>query len=373
MNKIIIPLVDLKANYQSIKSEIDRKINEVISSGSFIQGKYVESFEEKFAKFCDAKYCIGVGSGTEALHLSLMAMGVGKDDEVIVPVNTFVATAYAALYVGAKPVLVDVDEYTSNIDVFQLEQKITKKTKLIIPVHLYGQCAQMDAIKKIARKYKLLVLEDACQAHGAEFNGERAGSIGDMATFSFYPGKNLGAYGDGGAITTNSKVLMQKIKKLREYGSVKKYFFQSLGFNSRLDALQAAILEVKLKHLDSWNRKRQKAAAYYDKKISQELGFIKPVKNLPNATSVYHLYVIQTAKRDKLLSYLAANAVYAGIHYPLPLHLQESLKQLGYKKGDFPVAERLSQEILSLPIYPEITTSLQDQVIRYLKEFYGKN
>lgn len=370
MNEMNIPLVDLKKQYGSLSQEINTSLEALFKSTSFIKGPFLEKFEESFAKYIGTKYCIGVASGTDAIHLSLLALNIKAGDEVILPVNTFIATAYAILYVGAKPVFVDVDPKTFNIDVNSIESKITKNTKAIIPVHLYGQPAQMDKIMLLARKYKLAVVEDACQAHGATYNKKNVGSFGDLAAFSFYPSKNLGAYGDGGVITTNSTQLAKTLKKLREYGGISKYKYDTIGLNSRLDAIQAAILSIKLKHLDEWNNKKQKLAAYYNKRINEEIPFIKTPFINSQSTSVYHLYVIKTPKRNQLAKYLSSHGIQTGIHYPVPLHLQKSLQHLGYKKGDFPVAEALSREILSLPIYPELISTAQEYVVKSIKAFF---
>ncbi len=371
MNKNQIPLVDLPQNYRSIQSEIDQKVLEVIASGAYIQSKYVVSFEEKFAKFCQAKFCIGVASGTDALHLGLLALDVKSGDEVIVPANTFIASVYAILYTGAKPVMVDVDEKTANIDIVDLKRKITSKTKVIMPVHLYGKPSEMSEIGKIAKKNNLKIIEDACQAHGAFYKDQKIGSIGDLAAFSFYPGKNLGAYGDAGAITTNSVRLMKKIKLLREYGTSKKYVFDIIGFNSRMDAIQAAVLEVKLKHINLWNKKRQQAARYYKKLLKEiDVPFIKVFEDDQKAASVYHLFVISVPQRNKLQKYLLDYGIQTGIHYPVPVHLQKSLKFLGYQSGDFPVSEKLAQQILSLPLFPEISKEQQDWIVKKIKDFY---
>lgn len=365
-----IPFVDLKNQYRSLHLEIRKAFEDVCSSASFIKGPCLEKFERDFAKFVGVKHCIGVASGTDALHLSLLALGIKKGDEVILPVNTFVATAYAVIFTGATPVFTDADPETSNIDVKLIEEKITAKTRAIIPVHLYGQPARMDQIMKLAKKHHLFVLEDAAQAHGAVYKRKNAGAFGNMAAFSFYPGKNLGAYGDGGAVATNSGKLAQIIKELREYGSKLKYVHNRIGYNSRLDSLQAAILQIKLKYLSEWNRKRQKAADYYSKKINAEMPFIKTPFIEKGAESVFHLYVIQTPKRDKLIKYLLSKGIQTGIHYPKPLHLQKSLKNPGYKKGDFPVAEKLSSRILSLPMYPELTLREQDYIVKSIQDFF---
>lgn len=367
---MLISLVDLKAQYQSLSREIDTAIKKICSSSSFIKGSVLEQFEKDFAKFIGTKYCIGVASGTDALHLSLLALGIKQNDEVILPVNTFVATAYAVIYVGAKPVFVDVDPKTYNIDTNLIERKITKKTKAIIPVHLYGQPAEMDKIMKLAKKHKLFVIEDACQSHGANYKNRRTGTLGQIAAFSFYPGKNLGAYGDGGAVTTNSLRLANRIRALREYGSVTKYIYNFVGFNSRLDSLQSAILKIKLKYLSNWNRQRQIIAAYYNKRFKAEVPNITIPFINQSSTPVYHLYVIRTPKREKLINHLLSKGIQTGIHYPIPLHLQRSLQHLGYKKNDFPVAESLSKEILSLPIYPELTVKEQNYVVESVKSFF---
>ncbi len=367
---MLIPFVDLKAQYQNLNRKIEKAIKDVCIRSSFIKGTPLVDFEEKFADFIGTKYCIGVASGTDALHLSLLALGIGKGDEVILPVNTFIATAYAVIYVGAKPVFVDVDAKTYNIDVNLIENKITKRTKAIIPVHLYGQPAEMDKIMKLAKKHKLLVIEDACQSHGADYKNKRTGTFGQIAAFSFYPGKNLGAYGDGGAITTNFAKLAGRIKALREYGSETKYIYNSVGFNSRLDSLQSAILNIKLKYLSAWNQRRQKIAAYYDKRFKSEVPNITIPFIHRYAASVYHLYVIKTPHRKKLINYLSSKGIQTGIHYPIPLHLQKSLKFLGYKEKDFPVAERLSGEILSLPVYPELSIKEQNYIVESVKSFF---
>lgn len=367
-----IPLVDLKRQYKSLKKEVNQAFQKTASSASFIKGPALEEFENEFAKFIGVKHCIGVASGTDALEISLRALGIGKGDEVILPANTFVATAYAITYTGAKPVLVDIDPKTYNINVSQIENKINKRTKVIIPVHLYGQPAQMNKVLMIAKNHKLAVVEDACQAHGALFNKKRVGSLGTLAAFSFYPGKNLGAYGDGGAIMTNSKKLAERIIKMREYGG-NKYFYDEIGFNSRLDALQASILSIKLKYLDKWNKKRGQAARYYNKLFSNRIPQVTTPSETKEVNPVYHLYVIRAPMRDNLIQYLSTKGISTGVHYPIPLHLQKSLKDLGYKKGDFPVTEKASTEILSLPIFPGITHSQQNYVVNSIKRFLRKN
>lgn len=302
--------------------------------------------------------------------MSLAALEVGKGDEVILPVNTFIATAYAVLYVGAKPVFVDIDEETLNINANLIQEYVTKRTRAIIPVHLYGQVAGMDRIINLGKKHKLAVIEDACQAHGAFYNGKRAGSLGDLAAFSFYPSKNLGGFGDGGAITTNSSNLERKLRKLGEYGFTSKYAYNQIGFNSRLDAVQAIILGIKLKELDAWNKKRQQLAKYYNRRF-KEIPFIRTPYADDKVSSVYYVYVIKVPKRDQLMKFLTDRGIETGIHYPIPLHLQKSLKHLGYVRGDFPVAETASTEILSLPIYPGLTFKQQDYIIKSVKDFFN--
>lgn len=366
-----ITLVDLKTQYLTLEKQIDQAIKNILRSSSFIKGEALEKFEHEFAKFVGTKYCVGVNSGTDALHLSLMALSVGKGDEVILPTFTFVATAYAILYVGAQPVFVDIDPLTFNIDIRSIEAKITKRTRAIIPVHLYGQPCRMDKILQLSNKYNLFIIEDACQAHGATFKGKGVGNFGNLAAFSFYPGKNLGAYGDGGAIVTNSSKLFKKAIKLREYGASSKYIFEELGFNSRLDSLQASILNVKLKHQKEWNKSRQELAKNYNRLLSNVKQITTPYQD-KNLSHVYHLYVIQTPKRNELKDYLQKRGIQTGVHYPTALHLQKSLKSLGYKKGDFPIAEKLCKRILSLPIYPELTFKQQDYIVESIKSFFKK-
>jgi len=365
-----IPFVDLKSQYKTIQKEIDEVMLKVASSGNFIKGPFLEDFETKFAEFSGNKYAVGTASGTEALHLSLLALGMGPDNEVIIPANTFIASAYAVMYTGAKPVLVDADLFSYNIDSARIEQSITKKTKAIMVVHLYGQPANMTAIKAIANKYNLKIIEDACQAHGALYKNKKIGSFGDISAFSFYPGKNLGAYGDGGMIVTNSFKYFQKLVRLREYGSSSKYIHENIGYNSRLDALQAAILTIKLKHLSAWNKKRNNLALRYSKLLNKELPFIITPSENSNSYHVYHLYVIRTPKRNKLFKFLLSNNIQTGIHYPIPLPQQKSLAFLGHKKGDFQVSEKLSKEIISLPIYPELTHNAQDYIVEKIRSFY---
>lgn len=363
-----IPHVDLKAQYKKIKPEIDIAIKKTLESTHYILGEDVEQFESKFAKYCDSKFAIGVSSGLSALELGMRALGIGRGDEVITPVNSFIASSSAISFTGAKPVLVDCDESTFNIDTKKIEKNITKKTKAIMPVHLYGRSADMDQILKIAKKHNLIVVEDACQAHGAQYKGRKTGSIGKFGAFSFYPGKNLGAYGDGGIVTTSDENLAQIIKSMRNYGQTEKYHHSYLAWNSRLDTIQAAILLVKLKHLNVWNNDRLKAAKLYNE-LLKGLPLITP--EIPqDSTHVFHLYVIRTSKRDPLSVYLKKNGISTGLHYPIPIHLQEAYKSLGYSKGDFPVSEKLSGEILSLPMFPELEKSQIEYICGLIKKFF---
>lgn len=366
-----IPFVDLQVQHKQLALEINKVLADIINSAHFIKGEYLEAFEDKFSEFIGTKYCVGVASGTDALELSLAALGIGAGDEVILPANTFIATAYAVIYRGAKPVLVDVDPKTYNINPDLIEESITNKTKAIIPVHLYGQPTKMDEILALAAKHNLFVIEDACQSHGATYDGKRTGGLGDMAAFSFYPSKNLGAIGDGGAVTTNSEELAQKVKRLREYGGLNKYEYEVVGYNSRLDSIQAAALNIKLKYLKRWNDMRIKAASFYSNELARVLPEVVTPYVEAGSMSVFHLYVIQTLKRDKLAKYLLENGIQTGIHYPIPLHLQKSLAYLGYQLGDFPVTEALCKSILSLPIFPEITEAQQEEVIENMRRFYS--
>jgi dTDP-4-amino-4,6-dideoxygalactose transaminase len=364
-----IPLVDLKAQYASIKPEIDAAIQRVITNTSFILGKEVSEFEKNFAAFCQAQHCVGTDSGTAALHLALLLCDVKPGDEVITTTHTFIATAEVISVIGAKPVFVDIDPRTYNIDPQQIERAITPRTKAIIPVHLYGQPAEMDAILAIARKHNLRVIEDAAQAHGAEYRGKRAGSMGDIACFSFYPGKNLGAYGDAGAIVTNNAELAECARLLRNHGRRDKYEHLIVGYGYRLDALQAAILGAKLPHLDAWNARRRAIADYYTELLTNT-DVITPYVP-PHITPIYHIYCIRHKNRDGLQKHLQARGIETGIHYPIPLHLQPVYQNLGYKVGDFPNAEKAANEILSLPIYPELTDAQVEMIVQAVKEFRG--
>jgi dTDP-4-amino-4,6-dideoxygalactose transaminase len=365
-----VNFVDLKAQYQSIKPEIDSAIQDVISNTAFILGKAVADFEEQFAKYCGVKYSLGINSGTSALIMALQAVGIGKGDEVVTTPNTFIATAEAISCVGATPVFVDMEEKSYNMDPGKLEKAITKKTKAVIPVHLYGQPADMDPILEIAKKKGVVVIEDACQAHGAEYKGKRAGSLGKMGCFSFYPGKNLGAYGEGGGVTTDDEEMVRKIKALRDHGSPKKFYHEFIGNNCRLEGIQGAVLAVKLKHLDKWNDGRRKNAQLYKKHLQGTE--VKLPQEMPYAKHVYHVFCIRVKDREKLIEFLSKKEIFTNIHYPIPIHLQKAYSFLGYKKGDFPVVESSMDEILSLPMFAELTEEQIKYTTDCIKEFYGK-
>lgn len=370
-----IPFVDLKSQYKTIKKEVDSAIEKVINNSQFIQGEEVFLFEEEFANYLGVKYCIGVNSGTDALIIGIRALELKSDDEIIVPVNTFIATAFGISENGLRPVFVDVDENDYGISLVDLKNKINHRTKAIILVHLYGQPDKIDEVKEVINKTgrKIYLIEDACQAHGAYYKNKRVGSYGIFSAFSFYPGKNLGAYGDGGAIVTNNNKLAQKYKLLREYGQKKKYYYEISGINSRLDTLQAAILRVKLKYLDSWNNKRRQIAFFYTKLLDKLTPIIKMPKEFPERKSVYHLYVIRAKKREGLAKFLSQVGIKTIIHYPIPLHLQKAFRYLGHKRGDYKVAEKVAKEILSLPIFPELQLSQIKLIVNNLQKFYEKN
>ncbi len=367
---MVIHLVDLNRQYMSIKKSIDSAIDGVLNSGHFILGDNVELFEKEFAKYCGVKHAVALNSGTDALLFSLKSLGIGNGDEVITAANTFVATVNAITLVGAKPVLVDVNKENYNIDVEQLKYKITDKTKAIIPVHMYGQMCDMNPILKLAKKHGLRVIEDACQAHGAEYKGQRTGSFGDLACFSFYPSKNLGAYGDGGMATTDSGGLAEKLKLLRNYGQRAKYYHDVIGWNSRLDEIQAAILRVKLGHLEKWIECRGLAAERYDTALADIDEIVVPVK-MKNSRHVYYLYVVRCERRDGLQTSLKSNGIETGIHYPVPIHMQKAYLFLGYNEGSFPVAEKAAKDILSIPMFPEIRASEIKLVVDSIRKYYA--
>jgi dTDP-4-amino-4,6-dideoxygalactose transaminase len=360
-----IPLVDLKAQYRTIAAEVGAAMQEVLDRTCFILGPPLEAFEKAFAAYCQAKHCIGVASGTDAIHLMLRAAGVGPGDEVLVPAMTFVATALGVTQADAEPVLVDVKPTDALMDPSAVDAAITPRTKAILAVHLYGRCADMDALRAIADHRGLLLFEDAAQAHGAEYRGRRAGSLARAAAFSFYPGKNLGAYGDGGAITTDDDALADRLRLLRNWGSRRKYYHEEFGLNSRLDTLQAAILNVKLKYLDDWNAARRRHAAAYDRLLASHDQYYRPQDD-PADKPVYHLYVLRCRQRDAKLTRLEARGIAAGIHYPFPLHRLQAYRHLDRAGSAFPHAEALAAECLSLPMYPELTADQIAQVVDHL-------
>lgn len=362
-----VPFLDLKAPYRELKDEMDAAIDSVLHSGAFILGPQVEEFEREFAEFIGVKHCIGVGSGLDAIHIALRAEGVGPGDEVLVPGNTFIATWLAVSYAGATPVPVEPDLGTYNIDPARIEAAISPRTRGIIPVHLYGLPAEMDAVNEMARKHGLFVIEDAAQAHGAKYKGRRTGSLTDAGCWSFYPGKNLGAFGDGGAITTDRDDLAEKIRVLRNYGSRIKYYNEVRGFNSRLDSLQAAILRVKLAHLDEWNERRRAAARFYFDHL-RDTGLDLPIA--PEwSEPVHHLYVVRTRNRKALQDHLKRRGIGTLIHYPVPPHLQLAYKDLGYSEKSLPLTEQIHREVLSLPMGPHLTMDDLTAVVEAIREF----
>jgi len=363
----MIPFFDLKSQYKEIKSEIDSAIIKVLKNGNFILGNEVELFEREFAKFLKVKFAIGVGSGTCALFLALKSLGVGEGDEVITVPNTFIATALAISHTGAKPVFVDIDERTFNIDPAKIEEKITERTKAILPVHLYGHPADMGPIMEIADERNIKVVEDAAQATGSEYKGRKVGTLGDVAAFSFYPTKNLGAYGDGGIVVTNDAQVAKEISLLRNYGQERKYYHLIKGFNSRLDEVQAAILRVKLKKVDKWNSMRRKNAKLYDK-LLEGTDVILPLEK-EGCKHAYYLYVIRLAQRDKLQKWLKSKGVDTMIHYPVPIHLQDAYKDLWCNRGDFPVTEKCANEVLSLPMFPELKKEQIGKIAGCIRSF----
>jgi dTDP-4-amino-4,6-dideoxygalactose transaminase len=364
-----VPILDLKAQYATYKGEAARAMNEVCEGQSFALGPAVVQFEGEIASYCGSKYAIGVSSGSDALLVSLMALEIKPGDEVITTPFTFFATAGSIARLGAKPVFVDVDRDSYNIDASLIEEKMTEKTRAIIPVHLFGQAAQMKPIMEIAKRYNTSIIEDAAQAIGASQDGTKCGNFGDCGCFSFYPSKNLGCFGDGGLVTTNSQGLAEKIKMLRNHGQASTYFYQAIGGNFRLDGIQGAVLSVKLKYVDQWNEKRRQHAALYDNIFGDSP--VKPPKIDSNNVSIYHQYTVRVPERDQLQKFLAEHKIGSAVFYPKPLHLQDCFRELGYKEGDFPVAERLCGEVLSLPVYPELTSEQIEYVGRAVLRFYG--
>jgi dTDP-4-amino-4,6-dideoxygalactose transaminase len=365
-----IPLVDLGAQHRQVADEVARGFASVLETTSFILGKEVKQFEEAFATFMGTKHCVAVANGTDALELALRAAGIGPGDEVIVPTNTFIASALAVARAGATPVLVDCDPVHYMLDVEQAAAKVGPKTRAVMPVDLYGQVAPMEAVEALAAKHGLAIIEDAAQAQGAKRKGRGAGTFGVAAGTSFYPGKNLGAYGDGGAVTTSSDEIAAKVRALRNYGSEVKYHHPETGFNSRLDTLQAVVLLAKLKRLAAWNENRRAAARRYDELLAGVAGITLP-RTMEGNEHIWHLYVVRVPKRDEVLKRLNADGIGAGIHYPVPVHLQGAFKHLGHRAGDFPVAEKAGGEIISLPMFGEITPEQQERVVDRLKAALG--
>lgn len=365
----MIPFLDIKAQYQSIKGEIDAAVLGVLASGQYVLGEEVLRFEQEFADYCNVKHAIAVNTGTSALHLALLAAGIGPGDEVITVPFTFVATVSAICYTGARPVFVDVEPVTLTMDPAEIEAKITPRTKAIIPVHIYGQMADMDAIKGIADHHRIPVIEDACQAHGAQYKGQRAGSIGMSGCFSFYPGKNLGACGEGGLVVTNNDEQAKTMRMLRDWGQEQRYHHLLKGFNYRMDAIQGAILRVKLRHLEAWTEARRTHARRYSSLLAGSPHLKIPVETA-GRRHVYHVYAIRSRDRDGLQRVLSADGVPSGLHYPIPVHLQKAHADLGYQAGDFPVSEAAAREVLSLPIYPEMPSQHIDQVAAALEYAY---
>jgi dTDP-4-amino-4,6-dideoxygalactose transaminase len=363
-----VPFLNLKAHHAPIRAELDRAIKDVIDSNAFAGGPFVERFEEKFAAYCGCQYAVGVGSGTEALWLGLLACGIGEGDEVITVPSTFMATAEAITYSGARPVFVDVDERTYTMDPAGLEGAVSSRTKAIIPVHLFGQPADMDSILPFARERGLAVIEDACQAHGAEYKRRKVGSIGDVGCFSFYPGKNLGAFGEAGAIVTNSFELQEKLRILRDHGQVRKYHHTMVGWNCRMDGIQAAILTVKLPYLERGNLLRRAHAMQYNEAFAGLEEIITPPLEASYARHVYHIYAIRAHERDQVMWVLKEKGIECGVHYPVPVHLQKAYANLGYGKGSFPISERIAKEFVSLPMFPELTEAQIESVALCLEE-----
>jgi dTDP-4-amino-4,6-dideoxygalactose transaminase len=362
-----VPFLDLRASYLELQEEIESAVAGVLASGAYLLGPQLEAFEAEFAEYTGARHCVAVGSGLDALYIALRALGIGDGDEVLVPSNTYIATWLAVSYVGSKPVPVEPSPHTYNMDPARIEAAITSRTRAILPVHLYGQPADMDPIIEIARKYNLHVLDDAAQAHGARYRCKRVGSLTDITGWSFYPGKNLGAFGDGGAITTNDSSLADKVRLLRNYGSRKKYFNEEKGINSRLDELQAAILRVKLRRLDKWNERRRRIASRYNNEL-QQAGLLLPF--IPAyADPVHHLFVVRCDRRDSLQQHLTNSGITTLIHYPVAPHLQQAYRDLGVREGSLPLSEEIHRTVLSLPIGPHMTDEHVDLVIQSVHEF----
>jgi dTDP-4-amino-4,6-dideoxygalactose transaminase len=365
-----VPYFDLKAQYTGLREEILTALDRVCQNAAFILGEEVAQFEKEFATYCETKYCVALNSGTSALHLALLAAGVQVGDEVITTPNTFIATAEAISYTGATPVFVDIDPATANIDPKQIERAITGKTKAIMPVHLYGRPVDLDAVLDIAKRRALVVIEDACQAHGARYRGRRVGGFGQSAAFSFYPGKNLGAYGEGGALTTNDERVAQFARAMRDHGQARRYFHDYVGYNYRMDGFQGAVLRIKLKHLDEWTSKRQDFSALYRQILSTAR--VEFPHDDPRDESVYHLLVVYVENRDAVRSALEAHGIQSAVHYPIPLHLQKAYAALGYQPGSFPHAERACDRVISMPLFPEMKTEQVEYAAKTLAEIVGQ-
>ena len=374
-----VPFLDLKIQYKSIKQEVDAAIQKVIDNTAFILGESVSNFEKAFAEAHNAKYCVGTSSGTDSNHLVLWSLGIKPDDEVLIPANTFIATAWGATLCGAKPVFVDCHPGNYNIDPEKVEAAITPKTRAIVAVHLYGQPADMKKLQEIAKKHNLILVEDAAQSHLAEYDGAKIGTLSSASSFSFYPGKNLGAYGEAGAVLTNDEHFYQNLKMMREHGQSRKYYHDTYGHNYRMEGIQGAVLGVKLKHLNAWTEGRRNVASKY-KELLKDVEQIHLPEEMPNVKHVYHLFVIQVKgdaknreeSRNKLQQFLTEKGVATGLHYAIPLHQQKCFQHLGYKKGDFPVTEQLAESGLSLPMFPELTDDQISYVTDNIKEFYSK-
>jgi dTDP-4-amino-4,6-dideoxygalactose transaminase len=361
-----VPFLDLKAHHDPIRDEIMAAMAQVVDSNAFAGGPFVARFEEAYARYCNTSCCVGVANGTDSLWFSLLALGVGAGHEVITVPMTFMATAEAITYCGARPVFVDIDPRTYTIDVTKIEAAITPRTKAIVPVHLFGQCADMDPIMEIARRHKLVVIEDAAQAQGSLYKGRKAGSIGDAGSFSFYPGKNLGAWGEAGAVTTNDVALRDRLQMFREHGQQKKYYHDVVGWNGRMDGLQGAVLSVKLKYLDRANEGRRRAAARYNELLDRTPGIVLPVE-ADYGRSIYHVYAVRVEQRAAIMQRLTERGIGCGIHYPVPVHLQKAYAALGHRAGDFPVSEACADSFLSLPMFPELTDAQIETVVREFK------
>jgi len=369
-----VPFVDLQAQYRAIKAEVDEAIARVVANATFILGREVEAFEEAFADYLGARFCVGVSNGTAAIQLAVTACGLGAGDEVIVPANSFFATAEAVSTAGATPVFVDSDPVSYTIDVNRIEAAITGRTRAIIPVHLYGQPADLDSIFELAARHNLSVIEDAAQAHGALYKGRRVGALGRANCFSFYPGKNLGAYGEGGAVVTNDAEVARRVRQLRDHGSERKYQHEIIGYNFRLEGIQGAVLNVKLKYLDGWNDLRRAHAARYGELLAAlDGGALMLPRESADVRHIYHLYVVQTPAREALQKHLSAAGIQTGIHYPVPIHLQPAYDSLGHRAGDFPAAERQAARVLSLPMFPELTDEQLAEVAGAIQSFAGSH